>query len=92
MRTIFKTKLDICDYQTIEVPQDYNIVHLAMQQGVPCIWYECTPDMPTRKVEIFCFGTGYRMPEHGTPDGAIEHIGSVVSGDGFYVWHFYRRY
>ena len=23
--------------------------------------------------------------------GAIEHIGSVVTSDGFYVWHFYRR-
>ena len=25
-------------------------------------------------------------------DGAIEHIGSVVTRDGFYVWHFYRKY
>ena len=92
MRTIFKTKLDVRDWQTVELPQDYKIIHVAMQQGTPCIWYECTPDMPLVKVEILCFGTGYTMPGPGTPDGAIEHIGSVVTRDGFYVWHFYRKY
>ena len=35
MRTIFKTKLDVCDYQTVELPQDYKIIHLAMQQDTP---------------------------------------------------------
>ena len=38
MRTIFKQKLDICDCQTVELPQDYKIIHVAMQQGTPCIW------------------------------------------------------
>ena len=36
MRTIFKTKLDVCDYQTVELPQDYKIIHVAMQQDTPC--------------------------------------------------------
>jgi hypothetical protein len=27
MRTIFKTKLDICDFQTVELPQDFKILH-----------------------------------------------------------------
>ena len=39
MRTIFKTKLDVCDCQTVELPQDYKIIHVAMQQDTPCIWY-----------------------------------------------------
>ena len=83
--TIFKTKLDVCDYQTVELPQDYKIIHVAMQQNTPCIWYECTPDMPLVKVEILCFGTGYRMPDPGTPDGAIEHIGSDMEKSLFRV-------
>ena len=37
MRTIFKTKLDVCDYQTVELPQDYKIIHVDMQQDTPCI-------------------------------------------------------
>jgi hypothetical protein len=91
MRTIFKTKLDVCDCQTVELPQDYKIIHVAIQHGTPCIWYECTTDMPLVKVEILCFGTGYQMPDPDTPDGAIEHIGSVVTSDGYFVWHFYRK-
>ena len=50
MRTIFKTKLDVCDCQTVELPQDYKIIHVDMQQDTPCIWYECTPDMLLVKV------------------------------------------
>ena len=35
MRTIFKKKLDVCDCQTVELPQDYNIIHVDMQHGTP---------------------------------------------------------
>ena len=86
MRTIFKTKLDVCDFQIVEVPQDFRILHLAMQDGTPCIWYECTSDMPLAGLKIYCFGTGFNMD--GAP-GGLEHIGSVVIRDGF-VWHYYR--
>lgn len=86
MRTIFKTKLDICDFQTVELPQDFKILHLGMQDGVPCIWYECTSDMPLVHLDIYCFGTGYVMDN--MPAGT-EYIGTVQS-DGF-VWHFYRN-
>lgn len=84
MRTIFKQKLDICDFQTIELPQDFRILHIHKQNGVPCIWYECTHDMPTVKLDIYCFGTGYRM-DNLPP---IDYIGTVQI-DG-YVWHYYR--
>lgn len=84
MRTIFKTKLDICDFQTVELPQDFKILHIAKQNGVPCIWYECNHDMPLVYLDIYCFGTGYRMDN--LP--AMVYIGTVQI-DG-YVWHFYR--
>ena len=88
MRTIFKTKLHICDVQTIEVPQDYKIIHLALQEGTPCIWYECTTEVPLVKVEIYCYGTGFNMDNEPT---SLEHIGSIVTRDDFFVWHFYRK-
>lgn len=83
MRTIFKTKLDICEFQTIELPQNFNILHLDKQDGVPCIWYECDSDMPIVKLDIYCVGTGYRMD--GLPP--MKYIGTVQI-DG-YVWHYY---
>lgn len=84
MRTIFKQKLDICDFQTVELPQDFNILHIAKQNGVPCIWYECTSDMETVHLDIYCFGTGYHM-DNLPP---LTYIGTVQI-DG-YVWHYYR--
>ena len=84
MRTIFKQKLDICDFQTIEIPQDFNILHIGKQNGVPCIWYECESDINTVHLDIYCFGTGYRMDNLPS----LAYIGTVQI-DG-YVWHYYR--
>ena len=88
MRTIFKTKLDICDSQTVELPQDFRILHLGMQDGVPCIWYECDSGKPLVHLDIYCFGTGHRIPDCSTPGLYTEYIGTVQYA-GF-VWHYYR--
>ena len=85
MHTIFKQRLDICDKQVVEMPEGASILHIDRQDGQPCIWYECDTDMPTTKVTILCFGTGYCMDD--AP--AMEHIGTVQI-DG-YVWHYYRK-
>lgn len=84
MNTILKTKLDICDFQTIELPQNFKILHLDKQDGVPCIWYECESDMPQAKLDIYCVGTGWCMD--GYPP--MEYIGTIQL-DGL-VWHYYR--
>lgn len=69
--------------QTVELPMDFRILHIDKQEGVPCIWYECDSETPTKKVDIYCFGTGYRMDNLPW----MEYIGTVQF-DGF-VWHFY---
>ena len=84
MNTIFKTKLDICDFQTIELPQNYKILHIDKQEGCPCIWYECDSELPIVKLDIYCVGTGYRMDD--LPP--MKYIGTVLI-DGF-VWHYYH--
>ena len=84
MNTIFKTELDICDFQTIELPQNYKILHIDKQDGCPCIWYECDSELPIVKLDIYCVGTGYRMDD--LPP--MKYIGTVLIGD--FVWHFYR--
>jgi len=84
MHTIFKQKLDIKDIQTVQLPQDFKILHLGVQQGVPTIWYECTAEMPLVYLDIYCFGTGYRMDN--LP--AMDYIGTVQID--CFVWHYYR--
>lgn len=85
MKTIFKTRLDICDEQTVELPQGFRILHIGKQNGEPCIWYECDTNRPTIKVTILCFGTGHRMDDAPT----MGYIGTVQI-DGF-VWHYYLK-
>lgn len=88
MRTIFKQKLDVIDYQTITVPVNHTFLSLGMKDGDICLWYECETDSPLGEIQILCFGTGCRLPPAGTPSGAIKHIGSVT--DGMFVWHYYE--
>lgn len=89
MRTIHKKMLDVCDVQIVELPGDYKLLHLAMQHGTPCLWYECETDSGMTAHEVLCFGTGHRLPAGGSAaDGALRHIGSVVDDDGL-VWHYY---
>ena len=85
MRTIFKQALEIEDKQTIQLPQNYQILHLGVQQGVPTIWYECQHDHPLVSLVIYCFGTGYNMD--GLPP--LDYLGTVQI-EGF-VWHFYAK-
>ncbi|MBR1377993.1 MAG: hypothetical protein IJ557_02560 [Bacteroidaceae bacterium] len=84
MKTIFKTKLEHCYFQTVELPQNFNILHLDKQDGVPCIWYECDSDMPIVKLGIYCVGTGWRMDD----EPPMKYIGTIQQ-DGL-VWHYYR--
>lgn len=84
MHTIFKQALEVNDFQVVQLPQDFKILHLGVQQGVPTIWYECTTEMPLVDLDIYCFGTGYRM-NYRPP---MDYIGTVQI-DGF-VWHYYR--
>jgi len=84
MKTIFKQQLRVCDVQTIEIPQDFNILHIANQNGIPCIWYECETDINSISLDIYCFGTGFCMDNYPP----MEYIGTVQI-DGF-VGHYYR--
>lgn len=53
--------------------------------GQPCIWYECDSNMPLVSLDIYCFGTGFRMDD--LPP--MTYIGTVNQDDDF-IWHFYR--
>ncbi len=84
MKTIHKYKLKITTFQTVLLPQNYKILHLGVQNGVPTIWCECFDDSPLVKLDIYCVGTGFNMDK--LPP--IRHIGTIQI-DSF-VWHYYQ--
>lgn len=85
MRTIYKQQLEITDVQTIEMHEYSTVLKLDVQNGKPCIWYECNTAMPMEKKAIRCFGTGHEIP----PREKLEYIGTAIALEGRGVFHFY---
>ena len=84
MKTILKEELYIKRHQTIELPQNFNILHFDNKGGVPSLWYECESTMPLVKLYIYGVGTGSCM-DNLPP---VTYIGTYLQ-DGI-VCHYYR--
>lgn len=82
IQTIWKFPLDVRELQTIVVPSNAQALHLAVQDGTPCVWVLLDPNAPTRQRDILCFGTG-----HSVLAFADRHIGTVLIDS--YVWHYF---
>lgn len=88
MKTIHKVQLTIIQSQNIELPNDAEILHMAVQHELPCIWYITDPDRdnPTTTThKVWCYSTG-----HPAPDARIgDHIGTLLFNNSTFVFHFF---
>ena len=82
MQTIWKYPLQVAEAQTIAVPADSKVLHVALQADEPCLWMLVDPKKRKRKCEVLCFGTG-----HEVDAVADDYIGTVQTGP--LVWHFF---
>lgn len=81
MRTIHKYNLS--QGQTFKLPVGSKLLHIAMQAGSICAWFEVDAvGETTEKRSFVIVGTGHMVPE-GT-----SHVGTVL--DGIFVWHIYE--
>lgn len=87
MRTIYKEPLLITGEQTITLPLQAKILHLDCQRDNVCVWYECDTELPTKRVTIFCYGTGHPIPT----DRKQQYLGTVLVEGGDGVFHFYKE-
>lgn len=85
MATIWKFKLDICDFQEIEMPIGSTILCFQMNDNIPCIWASVNEDAPRIKRSFVIVGTGNPMP---TPTGVRTYIGTVQ--ERIFVWHLFE--
>jgi hypothetical protein len=85
MRTIHKYKLDALHSmrgtQIVALPSAFLILHLDVQNGVPCLWVEVEDSTPRYNHTFTRYGTGWEI------EGDEIHIGTYM--DGPYVWHVY---
>lgn len=76
MMTMWKQAVPILDEFTIDLPRGAIIRALQMQDGIPCIWFQCDPDkqgVETRRLRYY--GTGHHDILHDS-----VYIGTIQYG------------
>lgn len=87
MITVHKQKLALVDVQVIEVPRYARMLHIGLQRGMPCIWYQCDTDEPMTKMTIRCYGTGHPINEKG-----LAYFGTLLlRGDNLVLHYFVQN-
>ena len=82
MRTIWKYVVPLEDYPEITVPRGAHLLHMDMQHGKLCAWFQTHDDERGTEVRKFrIYGTGHEVKEHNW------HEATVVDGD--FVWHIF---
>lgn len=86
MQKIYKYGLELEDEQTIEMPLDAQILSVANQRGVLCLWAMVIPGIAMEKRTIEIIGTG--NPIASRISGIKKFIGTVVIEP--FVWHVFE--
>lgn len=84
---IWKYPFLIDDVFTLQMPRDAQVIHVAEQHGVPCLWAFVDSTNQTVAREFAVVGTGNPAP----PPWEARHVGSFLTGDGVGVWHVFER-
>ena len=82
--TIWKYTLVVDDVQTITVPHGSKPLHLATQQGTPCLWMMCDPSQPFEKRTVRTYGTG-----HPVDSESRQYVGSYLIHNDMLVFHVF---
>ena len=86
MKVIWKKILEPIVLQTIQLPNDAEILCAHEQIEQVCIWFKCTIDAPTSPRWIKIVGTGH---EHEELDG--RYLGTAMLSGGQLVLHVFEE-
>jgi hypothetical protein len=93
MKTVYKYQLftndGIMDEIVIQIPEDFIIRHLNVQNGVACIWAEVDTETKMIEKHFLVFGTGHDLGTDKFGADKLNYIGSVMMGS--FVWHIYEK-
>jgi len=70
----------------IQMPAGAMILHVASQQGIPCVWFLVDPVKPSVPRTFNTYGTGQNMP-----DDPGTYLGTLFTLDGTFVYHIYEE-
>jgi hypothetical protein len=81
--TVWKFPLRIEALQGVPMPEGAEILHVAEQTGLLCMWALVDPDAQYAVRTFAITGTGHLAPDKAT------HVASAVMADSF-VWHVFE--
>ena len=82
-KTIWKYPIMFMPDRKVDMPQGALLLHVGLDDGVPCIWAEVDPQKPLKQREIHIRRTGDPLQGNET-----VYIGSIR--DGSHIWHVYE--
>lgn len=83
MRTIWKFPLAVTDFQNVRMPKGAEILSVADQHGVVCVWALVDSEAELRDRMFYILGTGNPVSER-LP---WQFVGSVQQN--IFVWHVF---
>ena len=87
-KVIWKFELDHKGNQEIELPIDYEILTIQVQNETPCLWVLVDPNKPKEKEIFEIYGTGHEI--HYDMGIDRKYVGTFQENKGMYVWHLFR--
>ena len=85
-KVIWKFPLVIEDVQIIELPRNYEILTIQVQNGIACLWAMVSPEVTKEKIIIEIIGTGNLVAV-----AERQYIGTFQLFEGQLVWHVFKR-
>jgi len=82
-RAIWKFALELADYQQVEMPEGAEIISVAVQGELVCLWAIVNPARPAEYRGIQIVGTGNPIPAN-----LQRFIGTVQIPP--FVWHVFE--
>ena len=87
MKTIYKYKLEITDFQNIQTFEGAKPLCVKLQNGEPFLWCLVETDAKQDVLTIRCAGTGHDLKVKRYSD--VEYIDTVLMCRDAFVFHFF---
>ena len=84
---IFKYLIGTHHKQSIEIPSEYHILDIQIQNGFPVLWAMVNPESEKTTLNLIVYGTGWNIVH----DTNKYYFVRTVQAQGF-VWHYFAEF
>ena len=92
--TIWKFPFEIKDEFEIEIPEEFTVLSVQVQDGQPCIWAVVNPTSPKMRQGFILRGTGHPFSgnlKYAEGNPIRSYIATFQTAEGRLVWHLFFK-